>query len=236
MTDWPKLMVMLLTYSDTPDGPRAMYARETLRSTLEKLRYSGQISVHIADDGSPEAHRSTLYDIAGGFENVHGITWTDAKRSGYGASYNLATQVVHAHVGQDGIVLPLEDDWRLAHEMDVDGYVQALISSQLDCVRLGYLGFTQELRGWLIQGSTTAFLKFDPTSAEPHISAGHPRLETARHQHWIGPWDEGVDPGTTEIMWCSRYEARQDVGWPMDTPRGGWFHHIGSVQARSDQV
>lgn len=234
--NWPKLMIMLLTYTDDADAPRGEYAQRTLRAVLDNLRYSGQVSVHIADDGSPDRHRANLYDIAGGYAGVHGVTQTNAQRSGYGASYNLATQVVHSHVGEEGIVLPLEDDWVLAHEFDADGYIQMLVEQKLNAIRLGYIGFTQPLHGELIQGPTCAFLKFDPfMSQEPHINAGHPRLETAFYQRQVGPWDEGVDPGTTEIMWCQRWQARTFIGWPMDTPRGGWFHHIGAVQARHDQ-
>lgn len=226
---------MLLTYTDNPDGPRAEYAYETLRTTLENLQYSGQVSVHIADDGSPDAHRASLYAIAGGFESVHGITQTDAKRGGYGASYNLATQVVHQHAGPNGIVLPLEDDWRLAHKFNADPYVAALALGQVGCIRLGYIGYTQELGGSLSRIGDEMFLVFDPDSPERHVCSGHPRLETVAWERRVGVWPQGVDPGTTEHLWCGFRAAREGVAWPMDTPRGGWYHHIGAVQARSDQ-
>lgn len=236
MIDYPKVYIMLLTYASDPAGPRAQYAQRTLRSTLKKTSYSGQLSVHIADDGSSQEHRDNLYQIAGGFKKVQGITMSNAERRGYGASYNLATQTVHA---LSTIVLPLEDDWELAHPLNLDRYVAALIQmdpqTPIACLRLGYLGWTQELRGRLEYVANMQFLAFDPDSPERHVCAGHPRLETVWWARRVGLWPEGLDPGTTEHEWCGYANARTYVAWPLDTPAGGYFQHIGTVQAREDQ-
>lgn len=230
----PKLYIMLLTYTNDPDGPRAAYAQRTLTTVLDRLSYSGPISVHIADDGSPEPHVARLVEIAGGYSKVQGVTATNANRAGYGASYNLATQVVHQHAS---LVLPLEDDWELVHDLDLDHYAHALIEcASIGCVRMGYLGYTQPLRGELHTCADWRYLLFDPDSLEHHVAAGHPRLETVTWERSVGPWVEGLDPGTTEWEWCGRPAARSGVVWPMDTPLSGWFAHIGTIQARTDQM
>lgn len=231
----PTLYIMLLTYTDDPDGPRAQYAHKTLRSVLDHLHYSGQISVHIADDGSPSSHIDRLRELAGVYSRVQGVTSTNAQRRGYGASYNLATQVIHT---SGALVLPLEDDWELVHDLDLDHYARALLTCKpkIGCIRLGYLGYTQELRGSLEICAERQFLLFDSNSSERHVSAGHPRLETIEWEREVGPWAEGLDPGATEFEWCGRASARHGVAWPMDTPSGGWFAHIGTVQARADQL
>lgn len=233
MSDLPKLSIMLLTYTDSMESPRARYAEQTLDTVLRRLHYRGQISVHIADDGSPPEHVRHLYELAGGYAHVQGVSTTTAERQGYGASYNLATQVVHTHAS---VVLPLEDDWILSEPIDIEPYVAALTDpGPISSIRMGYLGFTEELRGTLGHCAGRTYLLLDPASPEHHVNAGHPRLETTAYERVVGPWAEGYDPGTTERIWCGRPAARSGVAWPMDAPRGGWFSHIGTVQARHDQ-
>lgn len=228
-----KLYIMLLTYADSLDSPRAKYAERTLRSVLDNLVYDGPISVHIADDGSPQEFRDLLVDIAGGYERVQGVTVTNAERRGYGASYNLATQVVHTWAD---VILPLEDDWELRQPLDVNGHVATLLSeSPIRSIRLGYLGLTQDLIGTLGKENGTIYLLFDPDSPERHVNAGHPRLETLEYERSVGTWVEDVDPGMTEHLWCGRRAARTGVAWIVGSPLMGYFVHIGTVQARADQ-
>lgn len=232
----PKLMVVLFTYADKPKGDRSGYAERTLRSALDHIRYSGQLSVHIADDGSVKGHVERLEKLAGGYPNVHGVSSTNSQRRGYGANFNVASQVTHAH---SEVILCLEDDWVLEEDLPLDPYVKALYPQPdevpVGCIRLGYIGFTQELRGILAHIQGTTFLVFDTNSPEPHVFAGHPRLERYDWQRMVGPWPEGLDPGSTEFAVAQNPAARRGVAWPMDTPRGGWFRHIGTVQARTDQ-
>ncbi len=204
-----------------------------MKSCLDNLKYSGQVSVHVADDGSPQAHRDNLVKIAGGYKRVIGVSSSNSEGRGYGASYNLASQTTHIHASY---VLPLEDDWQLQHKLDLDEYVQAMESrSEIGCIRLGYLGYTQQLCGHLIETGYRHYLMFDPDSSERHVCAGHPRLESVGWQKRVGLWPEGVDPGTTEFTWCGYEAARNGVVWPMNAPANGWFGHIGAVQAREDQ-
>lgn len=232
--DFPKLCILLLTYASDIKSPRAKYAEKTLRSVLDNVRYTGQISVHIADDGSPPQHVDKLSKLAGGYASVRGVSCSNANRAGYGASYNLATQQVHMH---SEVVLPLEDDWVLEQSLDLDPFVETLVDAKplIGCVRLGYLGSTQELRGSVGHNSGKTYLLFDPASPERHVSAGHPRIETVEWERAVGPWPEGLNPGSTEFEWCGYAAARVGVAWDMDSPSSGYFKHIGEFQARSDQ-
>ena len=226
------LTILLLTYGERPE--RREYAYLTLHSVLDNLRYSGPLMVHIADDGSPDEHRSVLQAIAGGYAHVQAVTVTNAERAGYGASYNLATQVVHL---RGGLVLPLEDDWQLMRELNVDELAPAL-GGAIGCIRLGYLGYTQALRGEIIRGGGEHnYLLLDENSPERHVCAGHPRLETVEWERAVGPWPVGYDAGTTEFIWCGLPAARQHVAWPLDLigGYGSLFAHVGAVQARHDQ-
>lgn len=231
---------MLLTYCSGPEDPRGMYAEMTLASVLNKLEFPGQVSVHIADDGSFPGYSQRLQEIAGGFNHVKGVTATDGNRGGYGHSYNLATQVIHAY--SPDIILPLEDDWiiqdgphGLTPSLNVEPFVRDLMEDErIDCIRFGYLGFTQALRGEIIVGpSEQKYILFDSDSPERHVFAGHPRFETLAFERCVGPWPEGFDPGTTEFIVSGMPQARNRVVWPLDI----WqrFAHIGTHQARTDQ-
>lgn len=230
MTYWPRISVLLLTYSNDPDGPRAFYAQKTLDAVMRNLGYSGELALHIADDGSPEEHRTRLVKQAA--DHFVEVTISNSARSGYGANYNLATQIIH---DRGPLALPLEDDWELTHPLNVDAYAEALLSGAVRSVRLGYLSHTQPLRAELIYVGDKQYLLFDPDSAEPHINAGHPRLETVDYERSVGPWAEGINPGATEFDWVIRAEARYGVVWPLDAPPWNFFSHVGTIQARDDQ-
>lgn len=222
-----KICICLLTYN------RFEYAETTLRNTLDNIKYPDPVSVHIADDGSPGDYRQRLVDIAGGYPNVQGVTVSNSERGGYGRNVNLATQVIHLHAH---CVLMLEDDWKLIRPLDLEPLVNALNADVgIDCIRLGYLSFTQAMRGELlnIAPEWNKYLLFDPKSEEPHVFAGHPRLETVAYQRRVGEWQEGLEPGMTEFVITHRPEARMGVAWPLDLvhPRGDLFAHIGAIRS-----
>lgn len=222
------VILLLLTYA------RTSYALKTLRSTLDNIKYSGRLSVHIADDGSSDDHRNALHHMAGGYPNVAGISVSNSNRSGYGANFNLASQTVHLHTDT---VLCVEDDWELLRELDLNALVEVLDTEpRINCIRLGYLSFTQSLRGEVIDVLGSKYLIFDPDSPEPHVFAGHPRLERVSYQKAIGPWPQGLEPGMTEFAVCHRPQARFGVAWPMDlvAPRGNLFAHIGALRSTED--
>lgn len=215
--------VILLTYN------RLTYALQTLDALYAHLITRMPVLLHIADDGSPQDYRTELYQFAR--QRWDNVTVSNSQRGGYGASYNLATQVLHQ---QCDLLLPLEDDWTLTRDLDLDPLVRVLrAGGSIESIRLGYLGFTQQMKGELLHQEGQTFLLLDPDSPEPHVFAGHPRLETRGYQRGIGPWPEGVPAGETEFHVAHRPEARRGVAWPLDLvhPRGDLFAHIGTVPA-----
>lgn len=220
-----KIAICLLTYA------RTEYAIKTLRSTLNNIHYSHPLSVHIADDGSPAEHMLVLCELAGGYESVQGVTHSNSYRGGYGKNINLAMQTTHLYADY---VLMLEDDWELVRPLNLDELILDMEAEpRFDCVRLGYLSFTQALFGQVLDANNRKYLVLDNNSPEPHVYAGHPRLETVKRQREMGEWQEGFDPGATEFMMCHTLRARRGVAWPMDlvTPSGNLFCHIGSVRS-----
>lgn len=217
-----RLGVILLTYD------RFDYAEKTLRSTLENLVMRDiELQVHVASDGDTGEYIECLRQIAGGFPGVIAATQSNSERGGYGKNYNLALQTVHAKCEY---TLPLEDDWELQRTVDVPELIKQMTELDIGCARLGYVGFTQTLRCEFASAGGHYWLRFDPDSKEPHVFAGHPRVE---HRDWtraVGAWPEGLKPGATEFAVAHIPEARKRVGWPLSIvhPRGDLFHHIGA--------
>lgn len=249
MTDLPTLGIVLYTYGSSPE--RAAYAKRTLESVDLHLQYGGSHSrqgadygprrLHLADDGSPAGYLDELYAFATAdlMWPAADVTMSNAERGGYGASYNLATMVTHAECP---ILLALEDDWELRAPLDITPFVRILGGSptfpdyEIRSIRLGYIGYTSELRGTLVSAEGEHFLLLDPNSPEPHVFSGHPRLETRDYQRHVGLWPEGLPAGATEFQIATTVEAaREGVAWPMRyDPRCGPFAHIGTVLARED--
>ena len=217
------IVILLLTYD------RLEVARITLASVAANLRATEEVWLHIADDGSSQEYRDELLDLA---HRHYGdrVSITNSERAGYGGNYNVATQVVH-HIAD--IMLPLEDDWELVRPLDVDPIIKALRDDAFGCVRMGYLGYTAELRGTLRWHERLHWLEFDPNSPERHVFAGGPRLETVAFERRVGPWPERMEQGATEFDVAGRPEARERVVWPVDLipPSGDIFVHIGAYKA-----
>lgn len=216
------LSVVLLTYN------REEYARRTLETTIKNLHYDGEWHIHIADDGSPEGYVSRLVEVALG--SGARVTWSNSQRRGYGANYNLAMQTAHQ---MSEYILPLEDDWELVRPLYADDIIEDMEEIGFGCARLGYIGYTQPLRAAFIRGIHGLWLALDPTSHEPHVFAGHPRIETVAWARAVGPWPENKEPGDTEFAVAHIPAARQNVGWPADyvRPSGDLFCHIGTVRS-----
>lgn len=222
------LCIVLLTYN------RLEYAKITLESTLKNLRVNDdtKLHLHIASDGDNEDYVQELYDIAYEYLDHNQITNSNSQRGGYGANYNLAMQTVH-NLANIEFVLPLEDDWELVRLLDVTPILQVLRDRIFGCIRLGYIGYTQRLACNFVSHAGYHWLSFDPASEEPHVFAGHPRIETVGWERSVGPWSEGLHPGQTEWEVAHRPASRIGVAWPISlvTPEGNAFAHIGAIRS-----
>lgn len=190
----------------------------------------GPINIHIADDGSPDDYRERLVELAQSLTTGQ-VTCTNSERGGYGKNYNLAAQVTH--ISSD-YILVIEDDWRLLKILDIDYLINVMEQEKrFGCIRLGYLGHTQPLLGEVIPVLDNQWLLLSSDSPEPHVFAGHPRLETRDFQRSVGEWPEGLLPGQTEFAVCHIPNARKGVVWPMDLihTHGDMYAHIGTVRS-----
>lgn len=226
------ICIVLLTAGTTPE--RLTYAKATLHATLDRLHSSSGhvLSLHIGDDGSGRGYQQQLIAIADQYG--YAATLSDSGRLGYGCNYNLAMRTVQKMGGIE-YVLPLEDDWELTHEFDVDPVVNVLQADIFDSVRLGYIGYTQPLYCEFKYFEDKHWLLLREDSHEPHVFSGHPRLETMEYVRRVGPWPERLSPGETEWVVATQMpEARRRVGYPLwaaGDVKNGVYAHIGTVKS-----
>lgn len=228
-----KIAVVFLTYSKDPYGPRHKYAMQSLTSLAMQLTFrDGELGYFIADDGSPPGHVEELHDLLKKYP-VNDMGDSKTSHAGYGANYNKATQAVHQWAD---LVLPIEDDWELIRHFDLSD-ISKVFNERIQCVRLGYLGWTNPLIGEVVQSANQSFLVFNQYSTETHVFAGHPRLETVEFEKRLGPWPEGLSAGWTEMEVCNRPESKVGVAWPLDAGINAsqdycsLFAHIGELRA-----
>ena len=216
------ITVVLYTYN------RLNYAKETLNSLMNNIDYSGKLNLHIADDGSPKGYVDELLDFVELRNVFTDITWSNSNRNGYGASHNLAMQHV---LDKSNCLLLVEDDWVLIRRLNLDYYYHIAYPSY--CVRLGYLGWTQTLKGTLVKVNSFTMLKLDEYCAEPHVFAAHPRLVGKQWQENQGKWPENMSPGDTEFKVAQFDNSRINVLWPLNSihTNGDMFVHIGKVKS-----
>lgn len=222
------ICIVFLTYD------RMVVAKRCLLSVAKNLKASEEFWFHIADDGSPQEYRDELLDLARQYFGDN-VSITNSERRGYGGNYNTATQTTHRIAD---LMLPLEDDWELLRELNLDPIAKVLRDAVFGCVRMGYIGLTQELRAKFVLAQLQYWLELDPDSPERHIWAGGPRLETREWARAVGPWPEYIEQGYTEHLVAGLPAARNGVAWPVSliNPRGDAFVHIGGEKASLEGV
>lgn len=236
-----RLTVVMYTCAESQNDPRAGFARKTLDSCLRNLVVDADrtsLRVHIAADKSGMDHIDDLMAIVR--RHTGHLPTLSMTSHGYGGSYNLANQTTHE---LSDYLLALEDDWELLRPLPIDPLMDAIGASGgvIDCIRLGGLGWTNELHGGLVHYADQTFLLFAPDSTEVHVFAGGPRLETVEFEREVGEWPEDIGAGYTEMEVSNRPSARRGVVWPLDAginasqQRCNTFAHIGSVKAGQGQ-
>lgn len=245
MKDLPPLSIVIITYD------RRSELKQTFEALYKNLYYDGVAKYFIADDCTPGAYReSVLHDI-----NQINYIQEDVKfistpvNSGWGVNANNAL----LHV-QDDIVLFLEDDYILRHELDITPYVALLMAHPgIGLIRLDGIaghkivchvnetdisdyaaGYRQ---GVSLPGKLNYFLA-DHTSRETWLYSNRPHLKHRRFHEFYGKYPEGLKLGDTEESFAHTVKDQMNlpgapaIAVPLDAT--SYFDHIGISYQHSE--
>lgn len=226
-------MIAIVMFTHAKPVERRHYAQRTFES-LGLLKATEDFWFHLADDGSDQDFRDEIM-VQARLWLGNNTSVSNSEGRGYGASYNRSSQITH---GIADILLPLEDDWEISREFDLDPFAKVLRDGRFNCIRMGYIGYTDTLRAEFRYYDGRHYLELDPESPEKHIFAGGPRLETRDFQRTLGEWPEGLSAGATELAVVSKAAARQGIACPISDikPNGDLFLHIGTNKAETGEV
>lgn len=219
MTDFPPLVIVLLTYQ------RTEYALRTISATLDNLQYPGSILWYIADDGSGTQHYHTLRTAIkhGGGRLIGGHT----DRMGYGASANEAWRRANDY---SEFTLWLEDDWELLRAYDPTLHITLLNEhAELGMVRLSDIKV--DLHATVVGYDGYHYLRI--WNESHYMFSGNPSIRHRRALEAWGNYPEGLNPGDTEVAYD--YQVRQrataHIVWPFSVGPHGVYGHIGVIKS-----
>jgi hypothetical protein len=219
-----------------------MAAKAALSSWLRELHYDGQITIHVADDGStlldyPRMLGSLVESHVARHDIEMPIEFSRGERKGVGASLNRAFR---AGFERGDLVLYLVDDWLLASRYDLNPWARMLVEREdIGMVRLGpphphltgtIEALTEDYQGW--------GLVLD----RHHFAFGHrPALYHQRMIDAYGWFSEGVNAYDCERLYAERYSisppwhSKPANGAPHGSPDIVYalphpWHHLGTTE------
>lgn len=212
------ITIVMTTYF--VDKQRQELAKKTLDTWEKMLYYSGNINLHIADDGST---------LDWQLDSQWSVSYSRQERRGVGASLNAGFCKAFE---TSPIVLYAVDDWLLEQPFDLTPWVQLLEErTDVGIVRLGpphpylrgeIMPYTTNWQGWA--------LRLDRYG----LTVGHrPELFHQRYINAYGWFDEDVNAQECERLASVRYanQLGPDIVYALPHP---WFHyHLDVVPSTS---
>lgn len=219
------LWILLTTYT------RTEIAIKTIRGIKENFNY-GNIGWVITDDSTGGDHLKKLRDEIGGTYAIE--VYDNEKRLGVGHNMNWGLRKIW-EMGAD-LCCVLEDDWLCHQPFDPTSAVNLLMNnSDIGMVKWGYL--SAGANADVISREDRLWLKFNQ-NGYTYVYTGHASLRHKRlHQH-VGMFSEGLSPGTSELDFCAKYNAKGSpaIVWPLDYGHQGPFVHIGDLSLADTPV
>jgi GT2 family glycosyltransferase len=223
MTDLPNLSIALVTYR------RTRQAVETIRSTIEHLKYPGGIAWVVGDDGSPKKHQEAVIRALKGQRLIE-YNNERLRFEGHEKSY-FAGQVWNHALGiayqNSDFVLWLEDDWVMEEDLELAPYVRLLQEREdVGMVSFRILNIGADVHS--VGHDGIVYLQYQRSS--PYAYCGHPSLRHARFVKRYGWFHEERSPGEMELDMDSRYRGDPEgphVWRPATLDQWGGWHHIG---------
>lgn len=220
MTDYPLLVIVLLTYQRTEE------ALATLRHLCSNLGYDKHLrAFYIADDGSKGEHVNQLLgELELRKERVighHSQRFSPKTGIGWNKGLGIAYQ-------NSDYVMVLEDDWVLQKPLDIYPYIEMLSErDDVGMVRLGGLAVGNNVE--IVGHNGHHYLRY--YRDRQYAYSGNPHVRHARFVKSYGWYsEEELNPGELELDYDSRFRSRNgpEIWRPADIPGWGVFGHIGA--------
>jgi hypothetical protein len=207
LSNYPLVTIIITTY-DPGDNSRFNLLFRTIDALKTNLDYPNLAWV-IADDGSNNFPKDTLYDMLAGYVR----TFIDAERKGVGRSKNLSLRHAFLH---SPYVLLLEDDWALKEKLDLVPHVEVLRDNvETGMIRFGFLGGTMEAT-YKDYGLSKTYWELKHKSGH-YVYSGQVSLRHKRFYDALGYHSAQVQAGVEEDEFCHRYNNTTTVPtilWP----------------------
>lgn len=216
MTDWPLVIILLLTYG------RTEYALRTIKHMKEHLVYPNT-KWYVADSGSDDESFQAKMDAIG----EENIVSHHHEKMEPGPSWNRATKGILEHTD---FLFRLEDDWVLRDTLDLKPAVEMLNTRDDICmVRYGYLHVPADLEA--IGHAGIHYLRYKKTLVSAY--GGHPALTHKRLYDIYGYFNEGLGPGEIELDYDNKFRSTKGPDSVRPAEIGGWgvFAHVGEKQS-----
>lgn len=222
------LTILMTTYA--PAGLLGEATRDavyySIRQWNRRLRYGGELALHVADDGSDLSGYGVSAESPPGCWWTRGpVTFSRQERHGVGASLNAG---LRAAFKRSPVAALLMDDWGMKWPFPMDDWVHLLEREDIGQVRLGppYPGIRGQVEGFP-QGW---FLRLERNC----VFAGlRPFMVHERFMNAYGPYPEDVPVGDCERVFNERVAEAPgpDVAYALPSP-WEWVYYTGGGYPR----
>lgn len=213
----PTIGVILLTYE------RTEYAKMTIKSAAQHLKFAGNLYWYIADDGSSKEHFYNVFQcVQENVGYVFGFHQTHESKRGYGVNANSAWNYLHRE-GID-ITFWLEDDWVMTRDFDLTPHFHTMSKYKIGMIRTTYIPLNITMKP--VYYTDTYYLELLKDGL--YTYSGNPHLKSYDFADSYGLLPEDRSPGDTEIAYD--HIVRHTEGLPILVPaeiHNPPFDHIG---------
>lgn len=213
--DWPRVVILLLTWAGPPklniSKDRLEYTKRTINCLKEHFLYPNY-SWHVADDGSPPAYQAKVFELLKG----ESFTFSDT-RKGWDVNNNVNIGMGAAFAQAD-VVATWPDDRFLTFDLNVRSYVKLLTENEDIChIRINRA--EPGLKGIPIERAGYSWRLLDRTCRCTHVIQLGPNVKHKRYVEHYGYFPTGIWPAgraENELDMQFRTQEGPDAVMPED--------------------
>ena len=225
----PRLTILMTTYAPAGGIGEATQAaaRYSIRQWNRRMRYDGELALHVADDGSDLPGYGVSAESPPGCWWTRGpVSFSRQERHGIGASLNAG---LRAAFTQSPVAALLMDDWGLMVPFDLRPWANILLKREdIGLVRLGPPH--PNIRGHVEMFEEGWFLRLERDGV---FTSLRPWMVHERFMQHYGPFPEDVDVGACEQLFNERVRDNPGPDVTLALPTAWeWIYNVPGYQPR----